>query len=153
MVLEKELEEKINLARRGRDKWLQLMGQYVIDKNTYVILFPQEKTQCNRYVLKYLPAFAEKVHASQILLLSYDEEVLKNNINCSEKIIDSVFWNRKQAEELMAYYTLQIFTNNLIIASLEEPEGRKGRNLIGINGITEEETVAIGILGIKEIYN
>lgn len=151
MILEKELEEKINLARRGRDKWLQLMEQYAIDKNTYVILFPQEKTQCNKYVLKYLPAFAEKVHASQILLLSYDEEILNANIDCSEVVCKNIFWNRKGAEELMAYYTLQIFTNNLIIASLEEPEGRKGRNLIGINGITEEETVAIGLLGIKGI--
>ena len=151
MILEKELEEKINLAKQGRDQWLQLMKQYAIDKNTYVVLFPQERTQCNKYVLKYLPAFAEKMHASQIFLLSYDEEVLKASIDCSEVVCKNIFWNRRQAEELMAYYTLQIFTNNLIIASLEEPEGRKGRNLIGINGITEEEIVAIGILGIKEI--
>ena len=42
-----------------------------------------------------------------------------------------------------------MFTNKLIIVSLDEPQGRNGTNLIGTKGVTEEEIVAIGILGLK----
>ena len=51
----------------------------------------------------------------------------------------------------MDYYTLQMFTDKLVIASLEEPEGRSGGNLIGVKHITEEEAVAIGILGLSGV--
>lgn len=151
MTIQKEVEKKAAEARKGREKWLYLKETYRIDKNTYIILFPEEKTQCNQYILKYLPEFSKKVNANRIILLSYDEEILKANIHCSDIVYEIVFWNRAAADELMAYYSIQRFSDNLLIASLNQPKGRNGENLIGINGITEEEVVSIGILGIRGV--
>lgn len=147
--LEEILQKKIEKAGKGREAWLGLVKQYHISDETYVILFPQCGTDCNRYVLKYLSAYAEKVKAKRLLLLTDDKEILENKdlqIDC-EKVV----WKREQAECLMAYYTLQMFTDKLIIAALDEPEGRNGQNIIGVRGVTEEEAVAVGILGLSEI--
>lgn len=149
MTIEQELEQKIDMAEKGRTEWLKLAAEHEIDRDTYVILFPEEETKCNAYVLKYLPDFATARKAKKLLLLSHDKTIANADIKCADTICESVVWSRKQAEELMAYYTMQFFTNNLIIASLDEPKGRKGRNIIGVNGVTEEETVAVGILGIR----
>ena len=151
MTIEEKMERRINQARKGREKWLQLKENYKIDKSTYIILFPEEKTQCNKYTLKYLPFFSKKLSIKHIILLSYDKEVLNTKIDCPDLICESIFWTHSQAEELMAYYMVQIFTENFIIASLDLPEGRKAGNIIGINGVTEEEVVSVGILGIKEL--
>lgn len=149
MTIEEKLEQKIVQAKKGREEWIRLKERCDIDSHTYIILFPEEKTQCNRYVLKYLPDFAKTKKAEKIILLSYDDEVLNADIKCENAVCESVRWSCAQAEQLMSYYTMQLFTNNLIIASPDEPNGRRGRNIIGIKGVTEEEAAAVGILGIK----
>lgn len=150
-MLKDLLEKKLYQAKKGREDWLELIEKKYIKNETYVILFPQNGTSCNKYILKYLPVFSEKLDIKHILILSHDDEVLENIKSYNNLKCDSIFWSREKAEEIMAYYMLQKFTNQLIIASLDEPEGRNGNNIIGVKGITEEEAVAIGILGLKSI--
>ena len=151
MSIEEVLERKINQAVLGRKRWLKLAKTCDISEDTYVILFPQRQTECNKYVLKHLPDFVRKMNAKHLLILSHDEEILNSSEKYGEAKCERIMWSREEAEDLMAYYTMQMFTQRLIIASLDEPEGRNGRNIIGVNGITEEEAAVIGILGLRHI--
>lgn len=149
MKVNDELEKKLKKAKEGRMQWIRLMEQYGGEKDKYIILFPHKHAACNNYVLKYLSQFVEKVHVDTLLMVSCDKVLLKKvkdytDINCI-----GVFWDDMQIQNLLSYYSLHMFTNKLIIVSLDEPQGRNGTNLIGTKGVTEEEIVAIGILGLK----
>lgn len=152
------IEAKIKRAEQGREIWLNLKRECELTENTFVILFPQEDTACNAYVMKYLEDFAVRTNADRLVLLAYDKEVLdlENGVGSAwqtsfKNKVKTRFVSREDALQIMDYYTLQMFTDRLIIASLDEPEGRNGSNIIGINDITEEEAVAIGILGLVGI--
>lgn len=125
------------------------MREYGGEKDKYIILFPHEGSDCNRYMLKYLSEFAEKAQVDTLLILSCDNIVLEGIKNCEDINCIGVFWNNVQIQNLLSYYSLHMFTNKLVIASLDEPQGRNGSNIIGTKGVTEEEVVAIGILGLK----
>lgn len=149
MRLDLLLQDKINSAKMGREYWLNLDKEYKIDAETYVVVFPDRGTKVNEYVLKYLPSFVDKVHSKRIILLSSDTDIIKKQSEDVEYI--AVYCEEEKIDALLSYYTLQMFTERIVIASLDKPEGRNGKNVIGINGITEEEAVAIGILGLKEV--
>ena len=151
MEISNEFEKKLNKAKEGRAQWIKLMEEFGGEKDKYIILFPHERIDCNKYMLKYLSQFAKKVHVDTLLVLSCDKMVLEGikdytDINCI-----GVFWNNIQIQNLLSYYSLHMFTNKLVIASLDEPQGRNGSNIIGTKGVTEEEIVAIGILGLKSL--
>lgn len=151
-MLTELIQDKLEEAEKGRKLWLELKMELKFTDDTYVILFPQSGTKCNTYTIKYLPEFISRKNVEQVVLLSYDSEVLSNGgktaANGSSVNVISRFFDRKSAECLMAYYMLQMFTDRLIIASLDEPEGRHGNDITGINSITQEEIVKVGILGI-----
>lgn len=151
MEVGKLLEEKIQKAETGREYWLSLKENYQLSENDYVILFPEIKTKCNYYVLKHLDRFAEEKKCSRFLFLSPDKYIIQQAEGIVSTPYEMIICDEINMEGLVCYYMLQMFTNHLLIASLEKPDGRNGKNIIGINGITEEEVAAIGILGLKNI--
>lgn len=151
MEISNEFEKRLNRAKEGRTEWIKLMEEYGGEKNKYIILFPHEGSDCNRYMLKYLSKFAKKVQVDTLLILSCDNMVLEGIKNCEDINCIGVFWNNVQIQNLLSYYSLYMFTNKLVIASLDEPQGRNGSNIIGAKGVTEEEIVVIGILGLKSL--
>lgn len=140
--MDKLLQALVDKAYRGRSCWLSLVEQYKIEKNDMVVLFPKQDDSINAIAWKYTEKIAEQKR--QIFVLS-GEEYQSRHSN-----ITWIKFDRQQAEELMQFYALYQFTNQLIIVSLDEPEGRCGRRLEGINGITMEEIVAIGMFGLRE---
>lgn len=146
------IKQKNDSATQGREIWLSLAKECVFDEDTFVILFPRADTMCNKYVMKYLSDFADMVKTRRIVLLSFDRNVLNavSDTNIGVTVFTH-FVSREDAVKIMDYYMLQMFTDRLIIASLDEPEGRSGSNIIGIKGITEEEAVAVGVLGLAGI--
>lgn len=145
-MTEELIKAKIISAEQGREIWLTIKKKCELTENTFVILFPHSGTMCNTYIIQYLQDFMNRTGAEKVVLLSYDENILNAKIENTM----SCFISREDAEKIMDYYTLQTFTDKLIIASLDEPEGRNGSNIIGINGITEKEVAAVGILGLSE---
>ncbi len=48
----------------------------------------------------------------------------------------------------MKFYSLYMFTDRLVIASLDEPDGRNGERMVGKKGITVGEIFPIGVYWI-----
>lgn len=144
--MEDILQKLIDKAYRGRESWINLLEEYGIDKRDYVVLFPKEQGDINSIAIRYVNKLAKM--AGKVLVLSYDVNVLNGDLY--EDNVTVIRYEREQAEELMQFYSLYQFTDRLIIVSLDEPEGRCGGSLVGVNGITLDEMVAIGIFGMKE---
>ncbi|MBQ4068836.1 MAG: hypothetical protein IJC76_06255 [Lachnospiraceae bacterium] len=144
--MEDILQESIDKAYRGRESWIKLFEEYGLGNRDYVVLFPAENNTVNPIAIRYINKLAGM--ADKVLVLAYDNEVL-NNSEYQENVT-VIRYEREQAEELMQFYSLYQFTDRLIIVSLDEPEGRCGGPLVGVNGITMDEMVAIGIFGFKE---
>lgn len=136
-------------AYKGRKIWIKLLKSYGLTDKHYVVLMPSLNRDYNYYALLYLDKFLEKENAEGALILTYDENVKKCARMFSGKIIDVADFSREKAELLMKFYCLYQFTYRLIIASLEEPEGRDGLNLVGKKGITIEEIIAVGLYGLN----
>lgn len=144
------LLDNISKAYKGRELWIKLIEENSISDKTYVILMPSLNRKYNYYALLHLNQFLEQKNADQVVILTFDEEVIESAEIFSEKVKKVINFSRESSELLMKFYSLYMFTDKLIIVSLEEPEGRSGMQLIGKKGITLEEVIAIGIYGLRK---
>lgn len=135
-------------AIEGKFVWHNLIKNNPEIQNTVIVLMPSRDEEVNKYALKYIDKLIERTQRKDAVILTIDTEIEKNLKNYSEKIIKAILFTRKQATKLIKYAALYEFDNRLYIASLEEPYGRFGNRLEGINGITKEEIVATGIFRI-----
>lgn len=53
------MEERIKLAKRGREIWISFVEKYKIDNTVYVIILPDMKRQYNEPALFYLKEFLD----------------------------------------------------------------------------------------------
>ena len=103
MKVNDELEKNLKKAKEGRIQWIRLMEQYGGEKDKYIILFPHKHSACNKYALKYLSQFVEKVHVDTLLMVSCDKVLLEKvkdytDINCI-----GVFWDDMQIQNTYVY--------------------------------------------------
>lgn len=148
--LKQKLNESIEKAYNGRKLWLDIFEKYKLSDRDYVILMPSLNSEYNYYALLHLDEFVRKVKAEKIIILTYDDRVQSTGKLFTNRIHDICYFSRENMELLMKFYCLYMFTDKLIIVSLEEPEGRSGKQLIGKKGITLEEIIAIGIYGLEK---
>lgn len=136
------LQKSIDMAYIGREHWLWITEKYELTENSLVVLFPDKENEINDIAWQCIERISDK--KDKIIVLTENE-------NISEiKNVNQVLITRQYAEELMKFYSLYQFTDKLIIVSLDEPEGRHGKGLVGKKGITLEDMVNIGIFGLKD---
>lgn len=125
--------------------WHQLIAKHPEIKNTAVILLPSSDDTNNYYALLYANQGITKMERDNAVILTFDKRVMASAKNFSNRIVNIIPFSRKRALALMRYASLYNFDDRLVIASLDEPSGRNGRDLVGIKGITEEEIFAVGV--------
>jgi hypothetical protein len=136
----------INLFKSylGWYHWHRLVKKYKLG-NTAVILMPSCDRDYNYNALLYLDQMLKSRKFDNAVILTHSEEVMKSAHMFSEKILGIERFSRKRAEHLMQYYCLYEFDKRLVVASLDEPNGRNGRALIGKKDTTLEEIFVIGV--------
>lgn len=139
------LKKSIWQCRCGYLLWHQLIKKHPEIQNTAVVLMPSCDDADNYYAMLYLDQFLESTKRDNAVILSYDERVRAAASDFSANITSVIPFSRKKAELLMKYASLYEFDNRLVIASLEEPTGRKGRSLVGVKNLTAEEIFAMGV--------
>lgn len=140
--------KKLVITCLGWFQWQKIKRRKGVGHSTAIILMPALNAEYNLYTLLYLNDFIESHMFLDALLLTFDRRVLKYTSYISEYPISAVYFSRKNAESIMQYATLYDFDHRLYIASLDEPKGRKGAELIKSGKITTEELIAIGIFDI-----
>jgi len=132
---------------RGWWIWHRLVKRYYLGR-TRVILLPSCNTAYNYAALRYVDQMLSLHHYDDAIFLSVDPVISKAAGLFSKNILAVETIARKQAERLMQYYCLYDFDPRFVVASLDEPNGRNAVGLIGRNGTTVEELVAIGVYQI-----
>lgn len=146
-MAENLLEEKFNEAEKGRQYWITLQEKYSLESSDYVLLIPDKEDII--HLKKRFQQFISKKHGRNGLILAGKdlldklEKIQSNNIFMQE-------CSSSEAHNLMRFYCMYQFTANLLIASLEKPDGRRGSNLIGKKGLEREEILDMVVFGIEK---
>ena len=145
---DKLLNERRSQAEKGRSFWLELVKEYQIATKEYVLLLPSDTPEYHEPALKHLEDFLVKKGADRAIVLYVGEmpdavEYEKKISAYSSYITDVKKIRREDYENLVRFYCLYEFTDRLVIASLEEPDGRLGKNMVGKKGLTLEDVVKV----------
>ncbi|MCI9078956.1 MAG: hypothetical protein HFH68_08540 [Lachnospiraceae bacterium] len=144
-LLERRLEE----ARKGRLYWLYLLEKYQLDFAGYVLLIP-DKEDIVHLKESFTQYIAKKSGSKGVIIICQE---LASMAGCKEDSINNVYIETctiQEAENLMRFYCMYQFTPNLLIASLEKPDGRRGINLAGKEGLSREEILDMVVFGIEK---
>lgn len=134
---------------RGWWLWHRLVKRYHLGR-TRVILLPSGNQRYNYAALRYVDQMLERHNYDNAIFLTVDPVVEKAAGLFSENILAVETISRKKAERLMQFYCLYEFDPRFVVASLEEPNGRNAVGLIGKNGTTVEQLIAIGVYQLPE---
>lgn len=142
--------DNIQKAIYGREVWSNIESKYDIYNGKYALLMPTLNKEYNYYGLLYLNQFLEKFKIDEVIILTVDERVIKCANLFSDKISNVIKISEKDLDCLLEFYCFYLFSEKLIIISLEQPNGRNVNKLIGQRGITVEELIAIGLFKLAE---
>lgn len=115
---------------------------------TAVILLPEKNREINRIALCYLDQLLEVHHYTNAVILSVDSDIKEAAPLFSDKILRVKTYSRRKAHNLLQLYCLLDFDERFVCASLQEPFGRKGDQVVGLHGTTTEEAFVVGVYGI-----
>lgn len=127
------LDERIENARKGRAYWIDLIENYKVKDNDYVVLMPHEDGRYSKWVIKYLSRFIEKKNISKAILLTRDKKIVNKKIN--NLTISEI--SEEDSQNLLQFYCLYQFTTNLLIASLDVPAFRIGKGYLNMGKTLE----------------
>lgn len=140
-------------AFMGRQLWIKLVKRYNIISDDYIVLMPSLNRDYNYYSLLYMNQFLQNKKYNKVIILTFDNRVIKSYKLFSDKITLALNVSQKNLDLILKYYCLYKFTDKLIIISLDKPKGRNDYNLVGKNGITTEELISIGVYGNKKFIH
>ncbi len=142
--MEQILDEKMKIAKNGERVWNKVRKK-LFKKNDFILLFPNDKEEILRYGMKYMDAFAIRNSIEGICVCTDSVYVKKNIDRYASSLHQVIELNKEDVDALITYYSYFPFEKNFEIVSFSKPFCRDASNMIGKNGITEEELIAIGV--------
>lgn len=140
--MSERLEDRITIAKRGRELWLKIVEHYDIKSSNYVVILPSTEALYNEPAITELPRFLRKRGIKKAFVFTSDEDVLARQISAEDVEILLIKQEASELKALVQLYNLYEYAPNVIIASLEEPSGRMGKQLIGKKNLTSDEVFA-----------
>jgi len=136
-------------AFAGRRLWLKIKKKYDIENGKYVLLMPERDRELNEAALKHIDDLLKYRKGKSVLILTVDNWVLWNAKKYSSNIIDVAGITDKQAEYYCSYYYYGCFSERFLVVSL----GNSLFKAVGINGVTKEELLCLGIFLMRNYSN
>lgn len=147
--IKKLMRRNLIESYRGWWIWHRLVKRYRLGR-TRVILIPAVNRTYSCPALLYVDQMLERHGYENAIILSVDPVVQQVASLFSRRIRAVETISRKKAERLMQFYCLYDFDARFVVASLDEPNGRNAAGLIGKNGTTAEELIAIGVYQLTD---
>lgn len=143
-AVKKEMHRNLRTALRGWWFWHRLVKRYRLGR-TRVVLLPSCNRQYNYAALRYADQMLCFHKFDDVIFLSVDPAVKTAASLLCQQLHAVEIISRKEAECLMQYYCLLDFDPRFVVGSLDEPNGRNAKGLIGVNGTTVAELIALGV--------
>jgi hypothetical protein len=134
----------------GRSMWLRLKRKYDVDDGVYVLLMPEDDEELNEQALSHIDDLVRHRRARGVVILTDNAHIKTNARAYSAKILDVCPCSPAQADKLLAFYEFYNFLERLLVVSTTKPFGRGLYKAQGVNGITKEDLVCLGILLIRD---
>jgi len=136
-------------AMTGRRIWLRLKRIYQIDKGLYVLLMPESDQELNDQALRHIDDLIAHRRARGVLILTCDEWVMKNAKEYCSEIVEVLQISCRKVEQLLSAYEFYNFSERFLVVSLIRPYGRNLFQAVGVNGVTKEDLICLGIFLIR----
>ena len=142
------LKRKIKRCKRARIIWAWILRKNPNIAHTAIVLMPSFDGEENYYALQYLDQLVVNMHRDNAAIITCDVRVVRYAKELCQKLIKAIRVRGSVMACLLDYAALYKFDDRLVVASLTLPNGRGGERLIGMNGLTKEELIAVGIYGL-----
>lgn len=144
------LERLLNCAGEGRTLWLELVEEYGISYDTIVYILPESDRKINEIAMKYAKTALKEKRANHLLVIAaMDEALYKEQLtSVSYKWVNV---SETELDNLLKYNDMTVFSSQTIVVSFSYGSDHSIQALEGHNGITMEELVCIGILGLSTV--
>lgn len=139
------LEQKIELAKKGRELWLSLVEKYSIGYDTVVYIMPHYDTECNGVALKYKERVLQSKRATQLIIIASEKSI--GSINNIEGIKCEIITNDDMSA-LLKYNDMSEFSSQVIIISFEHGSDYDARKLCKTRGLSLDELIRVGLLNL-----
>jgi hypothetical protein len=145
------VEANLEQAHRGMLWWNAFIADAKPSDGDCVLFFPETDDEINIVALRNLQEYAGFAKAKKIHLF-YSDPGLENHIprhfggECRAACLHDV-----DMGALMRIFAIDPISNRIIIVSLDQPEGRAGRNAIERNLASLEDAVKYGIYRLARV--
>lgn len=146
--IRRQMRKNLLETYRGWWVWHRMVRKYQIGA-TAVVLMPGTNREYNRSALLFLDQMLKNQKYENAVIMTVDQAVASCAMLFSDHILGVELISRKKAERLMQFYCLYEFDSRFMVASLDEPMGRDAWRLVGRNGTTVEELMALGVYKLK----
>jgi len=113
-----------------------------------IVLFPHDRSDLNYYGLLYIDEYLVRTLSRNALIVTSSEGVYRSAELFTDKIYGKILLEEKEMLSFLMLYPLLEPGYDVVVVSLERPEGRNAHRLLGAKGLTMEQIVAIGVFFI-----
>lgn len=150
MELEHQLNIQLEKSSQGKKVWMNIIDQFQLQKQDYVIVFPSLDSKMNYLCLLYAGQFVESKQPNKVYIITSNRTIEKAYHYFATNLAGCHVISPSEMDELLHFYKLYLFTDRLIIAAFDELPGRTLKNLAGINDISLEELISVGIYQLRK---
>lgn len=155
MRMDRDYKEIIESVARGEKLCADLRHRYYVDSCMYTVFLFSEDEAINRYTVYYLPVHAAKNRVSGYLVVSYIDGMEKALAEHMKVPYSYVSCTRQEAHDIGRYCTeadaKKRAEEHIIINGTDDQEEYRYRNVLGANGISEADIVALCVYDFKYV--
>lgn len=138
---------KLWCAFCGRKIWIKNFFKKVKRQGTYIIVQFTQDSELIKYGNKYIDSFVKKNNLKKLILVLPK----KGKYFLEYEEAQEVFLSKRKLSNLLTFYKLYHFTNQVLFFSINQPDSNKLGNMVSKGLISKEEAVAIGLYGLEKI--
>lgn len=142
--IEELLEMKKLAAKSGGNVWNKIKKN-MDNKNSYVLLFPNDEEEILKYGMIYMDSFAVRNGIESICICTDSRFVIKNVEKYSSSVSEVMELKEQEVEDLIQLYAYFPFDKNFEVVSYTKPKCRDASHMLYKNSLTKEQLIAIGV--------
>lgn len=142
--IEELLKMKKLAAKSGGNVWNKIKKN-MDNKNSYVLLFPNDEEEILKYGMIYMDSFAVRNGIESICVCTDSQFVIKNVEKYSSSVSEVMELKEQEVEDLIQLYAYFPFDKNFEVVSYTKPKCRDASHMLYKNSLTKEQLIAIGV--------
>ena len=146
--IRKVVREKLIEADIAQTEWELLKNLVELEDNERVIFFPESDERVNHYGMLYMDTYLMRNDAQKAVVIYKDASIKEQISNFSDNVRKCFFYDLEKMNRFITLYSLYPIDSRIAVVSLDRPCLRNGSRLLGVNGITTEQLIAIGVYAI-----